>query len=210
MGQDPVEYSDEPGLIARAQKGDGEAFRLLANFYGPRLSTYLARMLGDQESARDLVQETLLAAYRALPRWQPPAVSLKGAGEPGVEQRFLLQHPLSPWLYRIATNFALTYLKNRASLSTRSQAGGAHFQNQPSSMLDLEERYATRELLREALSRLSPEDATCLLLRFVGGERYAEIAVHLGISKEAARKRVGRGLASLRGVYRQLDMEVSP
>ncbi|HEY7349949.1 MAG TPA: sigma-70 region 4 domain-containing protein [Ktedonobacterales bacterium] len=60
------------------------------------------------------------------------------------------------------------------------------------------------------LNRLSREDAACLLLRFVGGERYAEIAARLGISTEAAHKRVGRGLVTLRAVYRQLDREVSP
>lgn len=66
-----------------------------------------------------------------------------------------------------------------------------------------------RELLREALHCLPQQDATCLLLRFVEGERYSEIAARLGISQEAARKRVTRGLAALRTVYPQLDMEAS-
>lgn len=216
MKQNSVEYSDERGVIVRAQCGDGEAFRQLVNFYEPQLMTYLARMLGDPESARDLVQETLLAAHRALPRWQPPAMSevLTEADEPSAEQRYLVQHPLAPWLYRIATNRALTYLKNQASISMQHapfalQAGRAELESQPRSTLDLEERFATRELLREALSHLSREEATCLLMRFVSGERYAEIAARLGISQEAVRKRVGRGLIALRAVYRQLDMEVS-
>jgi RNA polymerase sigma-70 factor (ECF subfamily) len=174
-------------------------------------------MLGDQESARDLVQETLLAAHRALPRWQPPAMpgTLTEGDELSAEQRYLVQHPLEPWLYRIATNLALTYLKSRTKITRNHapimlQKGREDLQGQSHSALDLEERFATRELLREALGHLSPEDAACLLLRFVDGERYAEIATRLDISAEAVRKRVGRGLIMLRAVYRQLDREVSP
>ncbi len=144
-------------------------------------------MLGDQESAHDLVQETLVAAYRALPRWQPPMTSRGSTelDESDVEQRYLVRHPLAPWLYRIATNLALTYLKNRANVTKNTALFALQVresQGQPRSALDLEERYATRELLREALSRLSHEDAACLLLRFVEGEDYAEIAVRLDIS----------------------------
>ncbi len=213
--QDAIESSDEPGLIALAQRGDEEAFRYLVRFYEPPLAAYLARMLSDQESARDLLQETLLAAYRALPRWQPPAASRPAteADEPGAEQRYLAQHPLAPWLYRIATNLALNFLKSRSRAMNMApfalQASRAELAGPHRSMLDLDERFVTRELLREALSHLSREDAACLLLRFVEGERYAEIAARLGISAEAARKRVGRGLTTLRSMYWQLDKEVS-
>jgi RNA polymerase sigma-70 factor, ECF subfamily len=216
MKHHSVEYSDEPDFIARAQGGDREAFRHLVNFYEPRLASYLTHMLGDHESARDLVQETLLAAYRALPGWQPPTMvgTLTEIDDLNDEQRYFKQHPLAPWLYRIATNLALTYLRSQAKATLRQTPFALHaesweLQTQPRSMLDLEDRFATRELLREALSRLSHEDATCLLLRFVEGEHYAEIAAHLGISTEAVRKRVGRGLVTLRTVYRQLDQEVS-
>lgn len=70
-----------------------------------------------------------------------------------------------------------------------------------------EDRYIVRELLRQALNCLSQEDAACLLLRFVESERYSEIAVRLGMSQEAVRKRVTRSLAVLRTIYHQLDME---
>lgn len=214
MQQEQRAYPGELGLIARARQGDDEAFRQLVVFYEPRLVTYLVRMLGEQESAHDLVQETLLAAYRALPRWQPSISHAQPDEYLTGEKGYVTEHPLAPWLYRIATNLALNYLKSQAIAGTGRvslQRAGLESVNlaQTGSRLSLEDRYVTRELLREALAYLSREDATCLLLRLVGGERYAEIATRLGISKEAVRKRVGRGLATLRMVYQRLDMEVS-
>lgn len=75
--------------------------------------------------------------------------------------------------------------------------------------MTLEDRYVSHELLHEALSRLSEEDALCLVLRFVAGERYAEIGTTLGLTKEAVRKRIARGLIALRSAYKSLDTEVS-
>ena len=213
LRQENVAYPGELELVARARQGDAEAFGQLVSFYEPKLLTYLTRMLSEQESARDLVQETLLAAYRGLARWQPPVSRPQPAADGSAEQSYVAEHPLAPWLYRIATNLALNYLKGQpagaGSASRQWMEPATVDLARVDSSLSLEERYVTRELLREALGYLSREDATCLLLRFVGGERYADIAARLGISKEAARKRVGRGLTTLRMVYRRLDMEVS-
>lgn len=213
MRQENAAYPGELELIARARQGDAEAFGQLVAFYEPKLLAYLTRMLVEQESARDLVQETLLAAYRGLARWQPPVARAPAATESAAGQNYVAEHPLAPWLYRIATNLALNHLKSQPAgsgpLSRQSVELAPGNVTRVDSPLSLEERYVTRELLREALGYLSREDATCLLLRFVGGERYADIADRLGISKEAVRKRVGRGLATLRVIYQQLDMEVS-
>lgn len=221
MKQEPIQEIEELEVIARVQAGDAEAFRHLVNVYEPPLGRYLQRMLNDQESARDLLQETLLAVYRALPHWQPPSFPRSTTTqEPGAERQYLMQHPLAPWLYRIATNLALNYLKRQSTLAysqmrwfiqdnqlfEQDSRIGMN-QVQPDTGPSLEDRYVTREILREALCRLSSEDATCLLLRFVQGERYSEIAARIGISQEAVRKRVTRGLSALRAMYHQLDME---
>ncbi len=206
MNQQDVERLDELALIALAVQGQAEAFQRLYTLYAPPVSHYLRQFVGNTESAQDLTQETFLAAYRALPRWQPPASHASRSEGSLEEQRYLQEHPLAPWLYRIATNCALNYLKAQA---VRSRV----FDLQPGTQARAEvratpeEQYVVRELLREALSRLSREDAACLLLRFVEDEHYREIALRLGISQEAVRKRVTRGLSALRTMYQQLDME---
>src|SRR5262245_26559729 len=70
-----------------------------------------------------------------------------------------------------------------------------------------EERYAARELLQRALRHLSEQDAACLVLHYVAGERYGEVALRLGLTGEAVRKRVSRGLRALGAASAALDPE---
>src|SRR3954464_6100711 len=83
-----------PGLIAQAQAGDPTAFEAIFEAYYPRIVSYCYRLVGDQESAQDLAQETFVKAYHALPR----------TGE-GLN--------LPAWLFTIATNTALSALRSR-------------------------------------------------------------------------------------------------
>lgn len=190
---------DELALARRAASGDHAAFGSIVRSYEARLLAYLTQMLGDPEAARDIAQETFLAAFQALPRWRPP------------EQIANAAHPLSPWLYRIATNRALSMLRAVKNGSDIRRPGGDLSVGDRSAgptAGGFEERYAARELLRQALRRLSEEDAACLVLHFVAGERYGEIAARLGLTGEAVRKRVSRGLTTLREAYAELDTEV--
>lgn len=190
----PTEGCDELALVACAAQGDHDAFGALVRAYEPQLHAYLLQMLGDPESARDAAQETFLAAYRALPRWRPPDGDRANAAR-----------PLSPWLYRIATNKALSLIRARGNwpammLTTDPSA------SEPATS-GFEERYAARDLLQGALRRLAEEDAACLVLHYVAGERYGEIALKLGLTSEAVRKRASRGLSTLRAIYSELDSE---
>lgn len=189
------EALDEVSLVQRAARGNHDAFRLIVLAYEARLLAYLTQMLGDSEAARDIAQETFLAAYRALPRWTPPETRPDTSGA---------AHPLSPWLYRIATNRALSLLRSYPA-AARLGTGV----DLPAALADPpDERTAARDLLQAALGQLSEEDAACLVLHFVTGERYAEIAARLGLTSEAVRKRVSRALVIVRAAYRALDVEV--
>ena len=81
-------------LVRRAQAGDREAFGVIVRRYQRRVFAVGIRMLRNRSDAEDLVQETFLRAYRALDRFEP-------------------DRPLAPWLYRIATNRALSSLGRR-------------------------------------------------------------------------------------------------
>ena len=81
-------------LIARAQAGDGDAFRQLTDPYRRELQVHCYRILGSLQDAEDALQDTLLAAWRGLS---------------GFEERGAVQERSSirAWLYRVATNCCL-------------------------------------------------------------------------------------------------------
>ena len=87
--------------LARAQAGDGEAFRELVDPYRGELLAHCYRILGSFHDAEDVLQEALLGAWRAIGQFDGRA--------------------LRAWLYRIATNRCLNYLRGE---SRRPQLAG--------------------------------------------------------------------------------------
>src|ERR671936_654087 len=81
-------------LLTRAAQGDEEAFRELTDPRRHELQVHCYRILGSMQDAEDVLQETLLAAWRGLERF---------------EQRASLR----AWLYRIATNRCLNAMRDR-------------------------------------------------------------------------------------------------
>ncbi len=90
----PDEVPGEAAL-ARARAGDEDAFRELTDPYRRELQLHCYRILGSVQDAEDLVQETLLAAWRGL-------------------EAFEGRSSVRTWLYRIATNRCLNALRDRA------------------------------------------------------------------------------------------------
>src|SRR5438552_14646353 len=85
---------EQSTLLKAAQSGDERAFGQLVEPYRRALTIHSYRMLGSPHDAEDIVQETLLRAWRNLRSFQPRA-------------------PLSSWLYRIATNASLDEIGRR-------------------------------------------------------------------------------------------------
>src|SRR5438034_5053833 len=89
MSQD-AQVTDE--TLARARAGDEDAFRELTDPYRRELQVHVYRIVGSAQDAEDLLQETLLAAWRGLEQFEGRA-------------------SVRTWLYRIATNRALDALR---------------------------------------------------------------------------------------------------
>jgi RNA polymerase sigma-70 factor (ECF subfamily) len=87
-------------LITRARQGDGEAFEALTKPYRPELQVHCYRMLGSFQDAEDVLQDSLLAAWRGLG---------------GFEERASLR----TWLYRIATNRCLNARRSASRRQTK-------------------------------------------------------------------------------------------
>jgi RNA polymerase sigma-70 factor (ECF subfamily) len=207
--------NEELALIQRARDGDHEAFRLLVLSYEAQLLAYLTHMLGDSDSARDVAQDTFVAVYYSLSRWRPlpHTVDRDTSAASSTNERLL-----APWLYRIATNKAISLLRKNSFYarkhvfqedeSRREELDRLQSLSARQRVASPEEHYIARELLIQALQQLAEEDAACLVLHVVSGEHYKEIALRLGMTAEAVRKRVARALVTLRKIYVQLETEV--
>jgi RNA polymerase sigma-70 factor, ECF subfamily len=94
----------EPGVLDAARSGDKEAFRLIVEPYRAAIHAHCYRMLGSVFDADDALQETLLRAWRALPKFRG-------------------QELLRPWLYRIATNVCIDVLERSRKRGLPSEHG---------------------------------------------------------------------------------------
>jgi RNA polymerase sigma-70 factor (ECF subfamily) len=91
MSTQPNE-TDERTLITRTLAGDDDAFAILVRTHQTTIYNIAYRMVGQRETAQSLTQETFLRAFKAL-------------------HTFDLNRPFGPWLYRIATNLSLNWIK---------------------------------------------------------------------------------------------------
>ncbi len=199
--------SDTDTLLARASEGDAAAAGEVLVRHAARLrrmvSVRMDPRLAVRVDASDVVQETLLVALQRLPE-------------------YLRERPLAfyPWLRQIALE-RLVHLwrqhfqaRNRSVCREEQQTEGstsgaeepAHqFLAQSDSLLQRLVRKETLGRLREALTRLPPDDREVLVLRHLEQLSTAETAAVLGISETAAKQ---RHLRAIRRVRRLLGREL--
>jgi RNA polymerase sigma-70 factor (ECF subfamily) len=148
-------------LVAAAQAGDERAFRELVEPYRRALEIHCYRMLGSPHDAEDLVQETLLRAWRGLDRFE------RRAG-------------IKTWLYRIATNACLDEIERRPRRLEPVQPYPDAQLEQASPIADPAARYAQREGMELAflttIRRLPGRQRAVLILRDVLGWTAPEVA----------------------------------
>lgn len=162
---------DERELVESARAGDEEAFAALARRYTGGLHRTVARMLGDEEEAWDVVQMALLRAWQKLDRYDP-------------RWRF------STWLYRIGTNLAIDVARARSSRERAHEAGGLRVvasQETPAHRLEAGE---IERVLRRLALDLSPQQRAAFILREVEGLDTGEVARVMGCSAATVRNHV--------------------
>src|SRR6188472_1282991 len=168
--------------LARARAGDQEAFRALTDPYRRELQLHVYRMVGSTQDAEDLLQETLLAAWRGLDRFEERA-------------------SVRAWLYRIATNRSMDALR-------ASQRRPGWLEPYPDVLLEgvpddgpgPDSRYETKEAIALAfivgLQHLPPQQRAVLVLRDVLGFRAGEVAEMVDASEASVNSLLRRARAA--------------
>ncbi len=200
-------------LLMRAAQGDQEAFRELVDPHRRELHVHCYRILGSMQDAEDVLQETLLAAWRGLERFEERA-------------------SLRAWLYRIATNRCLNALRDagrRPALDLPfdppepTRVGEPTWlQPYPDVLLEgiidaspgPDARYQTREAVElafiAALQHLPPRQRAALVLRDVLGFHAAEVADMLDSSVDSVKGALKRARATLEQRLPPTDRDRSP
>jgi RNA polymerase sigma-70 factor, ECF subfamily len=178
-------WTDEE-LVARSVQGDTESFNELVLRWERPIYALAYRVLGREDDARDVCQDTFLRAFRGLD-------AFKG------EAKF------SSWLYRIALNLCRDAIRRerRTPLVAVSEGVdvGELAAQQPSSAPSAEDLAAQAELSRHvaaAMRRLPEEQRTAIILKEYHDLTFQEIADVMGCPLSTAKTRLYQGLSVLR------------
>ena len=191
-------------LLCRARAGDGEAFRELAESHRRELQVHCYRMLGSLQDAEDVVQETMLAAWRGIGGFTEERASLR------------------TWLYKIATNRCLNARRAARRRPAREwdmsqfeapvptpRDEAVWLQPFPDQLLEgaidrplgPEARYEQSEAISlafvTALQLLPPRQLAVLILRDVLGFHASEVADMLEVTVQSVNSALKRARASL-------------
>ncbi|HVL69093.1 MAG TPA: sigma-70 family RNA polymerase sigma factor [Vicinamibacterales bacterium] len=182
MHPSAVDRSPDLALVERCRRGDLAAFEELYRTYSGRLYSLALRMVGNPADAEDLLQEIFLSAHRKLEGFRGEAA-------------------LGTWLYRLATNHCLDYLRSRAARAGQvtdtldeepmlTDTGSRRIAEQTVAKMDLE----------RAVAQLPEGARAAFVLHDVQGLEHREVADVLGIAEGTSKSQVHKARLRLRAI----------
>lgn len=184
-------YASEAELLEGLQSGDTAAYRSLVQLNSANVYNVALKLLGDEQEAEDVLQETFLSAFEAIDRFEG-------------------RSKLSTWLYRIAYNASLMRLRKRRQMTAFSldrpppeDNGGPEpvshdlvdWSTVPDDQLLTAE---ARQVMDDAIADLPESLRSAFVLRDIQGLSGAETAEILGITVQAVKNRLHRARLTLR------------
>jgi len=181
----PTSPAADLELAQRCGRGDQDAFEQLYRAHAGRLYTLIVRMVASAETAEDLLQEVFLNAYRKVS-------SFRGDSS------------LGTWLYRMAVNHCLDYLRGRHNKMART-TDSIEDDGIAEPAAPLVASAIQRLDLERAIARLPDGCRTAFVLHDVEGFQHHEIATMLGISEGTSKSQVHKARVKLRGMLNAVN-----
>ena len=185
-----VDRTSDHALLEATRIGDEDAFAELVSRYRNQITSYIYRMTNDYDGAVDLAQETFVRVYRAADRYQTT-------------------YAFSTYIYRIATNLAISELRKRKRRRLVSLTGFFEFRDgaEPQEFNPIDDKPLAdtelvaaerRQAVQRAISTLPEKYRAPLILRDVDGKSYEEISRILQTSEGTVKSRISRARGFLR------------
>ena len=186
--EQPMDLSDGT-YVTRARSGDCEAFRTLVERHSRSVFRLAFRMTGNEQDAEDVVQESMLRAYKQLSKFDERA-------------------SFGTWLYRIAANCSLDLMRSRNRRSQHQALAPEGDQEMENPVMTVPspdpspERMAlsgeVRERLTAAMGDLSATERSAFILRHFEGMCIEDVSRVLGCQPGSAKHSVFRAVQKLR------------
>ena len=167
-------------IVDRAVGGDTEAFGKLYDLYADRIYRHIYYRTSNVDDARDLTQEVFTKVWQVLPKYKR------------------MKTPFLGWLFTISHNRVIDYYrtkKNHAYLNNEIDMG-----DQVSSPENLLEAEFTQQEVRKAILQLPEDQQQVILMSFIEGFEYGEIAAVLNKTEGNIRVIMHRGLKKMREI----------
>ncbi len=180
-------HRDEEDLVARAQRGDFDAYNVLLRHYRDLALGTAFMILGDRQDAEDAVQEAFTRAFRALPRFRPDGA-------------------FRAWLMRIVVNQARTVrATTRREADVLSRASGQLPRMTPPPSAEAAAlAQGRREALLRSVLELPERDRLIITYRYFFDMSEEDTAAALGIARGTVKSRLARALVRLRPIVEDL------
>jgi RNA polymerase sigma factor (sigma-70 family) len=166
--------------LRRFLAGDAAAFDEIVEGYQAGLLRFAAGLLSDHSAAQDVVQETFIRLLNSA-----------GAVKDGTK--------LSSWLFRTCRNLAIDHIRKEKSVERLEQEATAEMQlHQEKHSVDGKvEKEELIQFVRERMTKLTPKECACIVLKLVEGKSYKEISEITGLSTSNVGFQIHNGLKRL-------------
>ncbi len=177
----------DAAVVAQVLAGDQDAFRVLVERHSRSLFHVVYRMCGNQQDTEEIVQETFLRAFKALPRFE-------------------LRANFATWIYRIAVNRTLDFLSAKKMKDTYQIVDDPDPEDSRQMQMPAADAGPERLLLSvemkkkmsHAMSLLTPVERVAFTMRHMEGRSIEEISRNLNLKTSAAKNSVFRAVQKLR------------